>query len=369
MVEAFEPDWAVPPGVTIAAILKARSMSREAFASALGENVETVQRLLFGLETVDGTLAERLSACLGSSRNFWMSREAQYRADSDRIREREKAAELESWVRGLPARDMANLGWIRPFRNRQEAAERCLGFFGLPDVGAWQARYSRGMAAAAFRISGSAKNDPGAVSAWLRWAELVAGRVHCAAWDPDLFRERIFSAKALTWQKDPAAFLPRLRALCAEAGVAVVVARTPTGCPVSGATQFLTPHKALLALSFRYRSDDQFWFTFYHEAAHLLLHEPGSLFLEGGEDPTLNQEEQEANDFASSVIVPDEHRPELLAGSWDQDALLRFARRLGVAPGLIVGQLQHFGRVGQNRLNWLKRRYSWDQIEADRLIP
>jgi len=366
--QVFEPNWAVPPGSTVAAILSARSLSRESFADALGESIEKVQRLLLGLETVNDDLADRLSRSLGSSRAFWLAREAQYRTDSERIRLREVGVSREDWVKQFPTREMATLGWIGNFRSSDQAADECLKFFGVADVAAWQARYAGAAAVAAFRMSSSVKANTGAVTAWLRWAELVAGRTPCAHWDPEAFRGRLQIAKRLTWQKNPAIFLPNLRRLCAEAGVVVVVARTPRGCPASGATRFLSPNKAMMVLSFRYRSDDQFWFTFFHEAAHLLLHGPDALFLED-EGEVTSDEEREANEFAEATMVPPEHLAELVTLPRDKESILRFARRIGVAPGLIVGQLQHRKRVAPDRLNRLKRRYDWDQIEADRLIP
>lgn len=366
--DVFEPDWAVPPGVTIAAILSARSLSRESFADALGESVEMVYRLLLGLEAVSEDLAERLSNCLGSSRAFWITRESQYRADSERIRRRERAVSRELWVKQFPVREMAMLGWIGSYRSSTEAADECLKLFGVPDVAAWYARYAGAASAAAFRMSAAANRNHGAVTAWLRWAELVAGRIPCGHWAPEAFREGLQTARRLTWQKDPATFLPTLRRLCAGAGVAVVVARTPKGCPASGATRFLSPSNAMMVLSFRYRSDDQFWFTFFHEAAHLLLHGPDALFLEDESEAT-SDEEKEANDFAEATLVPPHYAAELLGLHLDKDSILRFSRRVGVAPGLIVGQLQHRKHLAPDRLNWLKRRYDWNQIEADRLIP
>ena len=69
------------------------------------------------------------------------------------------------------------------------------------------------------------------------------------------------------------------------------------------------------------------------------------------------------------MLVPPDCTAELQALSLDKVSILRFARRIGVAPGLVVGQLQHRGRVAPDRLNWLKRRYEWEQIEAGLLIP
>jgi len=364
----FEPQWAVPPGATIAAILSNRSLSRENFAEALGESVEMVQRLLLGLETVNDDLADRLSRCLGSSRAFWMAREAQFRADSERIRQSEMEKQRENWVKQFPMKEMVSLGWIRNFRSRAEAADECLKLFGVPDVATWQSRYARMNAATNFRISTSARANHGAVIAWLRWAELIAKRTPCGAWNPMAFREQLQVVRRLTWQKDPAIFLPTLRKLCTEVGVAFVIARTPKGCPASGATHFVSPRKAMMVLSFRYRSDDQFWFTFFHEAGHLLLHGQDAFFLEDEGEVTLD-EEREANEFAETTLVPQDYMAEMLALPLNKESILRFARRIGVAPGLVVGQLQHHGRVPPDRLNWLKRRYDWDQIETDQLIP
>jgi plasmid maintenance system antidote protein VapI len=177
--DLFEPAWAVPPGVTIAAILSSRSLSRESFAEALGESVETVQRLLPGLEAINIDLADRLSRCLGSSRAFWLARERQFRVDSERLLQRRAADEREIWVRQFPVKEMASLGWIGSFRSSAEAADECLKLFGVPDVAAWQSRYSGINAVAAFRISTSPRRNPEAVTAWLRWAELIAERTPC----------------------------------------------------------------------------------------------------------------------------------------------------------------------------------------------
>jgi HTH-type transcriptional regulator/antitoxin HigA len=34
---------------------------------------------------------------------------------------------------------------------------------------------------------------------------------------------------------------------------------------------------------------------------------------------------------------------------------------VGISPGIVVGQLQHFGRIKRNHYNHLRRRYRWDE--------
>jgi Zn-dependent peptidase ImmA (M78 family) len=111
-------------------------------------------------------------------------------------------------------------------------------------------------------------------------------------------------------------------------------------------------------LSFRFLSDDQFWFSFFHEAGHLLLHGDGGFFLEGDDTPSTTQE-QEANDFAEGALVPPEFQEALLRLPLNGREVIRFAHRLGVSPGIVVGQLQHHGKFTYRQLNNLKRRFKW----------
>ncbi len=58
----------------------------------------------------------------------------------------------------------------------------------------------------------------------------------------------------------------------------------------------------MIALSDRYKKDDFFWFTFFHEAAHLLLHSKKETFVDDGTDNDLL--EDEANRFAADFLIP-----------------------------------------------------------------
>src|SRR5689334_2956597 len=121
------------------------------------------------------------------------------------------------------------------------------------------------------------------------------------------------------------------------------------------ATRFLSPSRALLLLSFRYLSDDHFWFTFFHEAGHLVLHSKKALFLEGGAASTA--EEREANEFSAATLVPPEFQNELERLSVDRHAIRNFAKKIGVSPGIVLGQLQFRGRARRNQLNTLRARF------------
>lgn len=370
----FRPTWTSAPGETILDILRDRGISVDEFTESLGESRPNVDSLLQGRATITLALARRLKRILGPSVAFWMSRDFHYREDISRFHKEEKA-----WLRELPVGDMIKFGWLDPVPRPVDEYAACLRFFDVPSIDAWRRKYSDIQASAAFKTSASLDSQPAAVAAWLRQGEIEAQSEHCQPWDPAKFAHALIGVRKLTKEKKPAIFLSKLKDICRECGVAIVVLRSPTGCRASGATRFISDTKALLLLSFRYLSDDHFWFTFFHEAGHLLLHGRDRLFIEDAskakaesskrskvadlfpapDDTGSLVEEREANRFAADSLIPPAHQISMSGLPLEPRAIIRFALRVGVSPGIVVGQLQHLGRVKHDRLNRLKRRFVW----------
>jgi HTH-type transcriptional regulator / antitoxin HigA len=181
-------------------------------------------------------------------------------------------------------------------------------------------------------------------------------------WKPGSLKDRIGTIRKLTKVSKPRRFLPSLKSLLAEVGVALVVVRAPAGCRASGAIRMVSPDKAMLLMSFRHRVDDQFWFTLFHEIGHLVLHQAAT-FVDDDNIPSDDKREKEANDFASFCIVPLDRTEQLEELPPSGPAIIRFSVSVGVSPGLTVGQMQHRKIIGHNRLNHLKRRWTWEEIE------
>jgi hypothetical protein len=118
----------------------------------------------------------------------------------------------------------------------------------------------------------------------------------------------------------------------------------------------------LVALSDRFKKDDQFWFSFFHELAHVLLHGKRLTFMDDSdnlaskvhEDPS----EDEANEFAANTLIPPQCAAayqQLATKSVPFTRITDFARDIGIAPGVVVGRLQHDKALGWSHGNNLKR--------------
>jgi HTH-type transcriptional regulator / antitoxin HigA len=350
---SFQPLWASPPGETITDILRERGLSTDDLGRLLGESADWVNSLLEGSAEISLGVARKLRDAFGGSVEFWMSRDYEYRQDIQR-----RDAHEREWLEQLPVKDIVRYGWVQAVPRAVKQPLTYLQFFDVPSVQAWEKKYSRLTQVVRFKKSSSFDEKSGAVAAWLRQGEIEAASIKCGPWNSTRFRQLLPRLRELTRNKYPNKFVPELRRLCAECGVAVVIIRTPAGCHASGATWFPTPDKAILQLSFRYLTDDHFWFAFFHEAGHILLHGSNRLFLEGSHIvPT--SEEQEANDFAESVLIPADSYLEFTKLHADARSIIRFASQVGISPGIVVGQLQHRNYLTHRQMNFLKRRFRW----------
>jgi HTH-type transcriptional regulator/antitoxin HigA len=351
---AFVPMWASPPGRTIQARLDELGIDLFQLAEQTGTSVEVASGLLDGRVMITLDIARRLSRLIGASAEFWVSRDCQYRDDLIRV-------ETDRWLDDLPVQAMTRFGWISSPPDWTSRAEACLSFFGVEDVAAWRNVYEPMLAASRMRISSAVPSRDVAVAAWLRKATLEAETTATGSWNASTLRDSLGKVKALTWNKDPSDFLPKLRNLLASAGVALVVLQALPGCPASGAARFISADRAMIVVSGRFLADDQFWFTLMHEIGHLLLHGPDQMILD---DPYSSaqvdsSEEKEANQFAADALLPTEVRARVQGGKLTHRGVIELALASGVSPGIVVGQLQFVNLIGHDQLNRLKRRYKW----------
>jgi addiction module HigA family antidote len=334
---AYSPDYAVPPGETLLETIETLGMTQADLATRTGRTLKTINEIVKGKAPIRPDTALQLERALGVPASFWNNRERNYREALARREERERLKGQGKWLRDLPVRSMVMLGWVSEYRDRVRQLQELLNFFGVASPDQWHGLWSG--REIAFRKSAAFRSNPGAVAAWLRKGEVDANRLRCAPYDESKFRAALSSIRALTVEP-PEVFQPELVRLCAEAGVAVIFTPELSGTRVSGATRWLSPDKALIQLSLRYKTNDHLWFTFFHEAGHILLHGKREVFLEG--EKSEDGKEKDADRFASNVLIPaGEYRKFVERGLRNQGEIRRFAERLGIAPGIVVGRLQH----------------------------
>lgn len=348
-----DADWTVPPGEILLELLEERGLTQRDLARRSGLSPKHVNRLLQGVVPLSPEVAQRLEYVTGTPARLWNRLEADYRSDLERLRKRRSLADAAAWLDGMPVSALVKRGALpaEP-RDKQSRIEQMLAFFGVASADAWDDVY--GAMAGEFRQSKARPVKPGAVAAWLRLGEVASWELSCADFDRSGLLAALPGLRALTVQPQEM-FSRRLQEICAAHGVAVVFVEEITGARASGVTRWLTPVKALIQLSFRYRTDDQLWFTFFHELGHVLRHGKTEVWIEGSGSAADDPREAEADRFAREFLIPARETPQL--GRLGSDGAVReFASTIGIAPGIVVGRLQHDGYWAASRGNHLKKR-------------
>ncbi|AWZ01545.1 hypothetical protein RHODOSMS8_02015 [Rhodobiaceae bacterium] len=355
---SFNPTWFSIPGSSISAALSKGEIGLQEFSIHVGLSLDDAIKLLDGVLPITEDLAEKLEVSVGGTSQYWLNRQSRYEALLDECAKKISDDDGRAWLSQLPINEMRKMGWVA---SGGDKLSECLKFFETGSIEAWQEKYETQLKAVSFRASSTHEVDQYSTIAWLRRGHQLAEKIQCKPWDVGKFSSTLSEIKKLTRIKQPSIFLSQLVSLCAECGVAVVIQRAPKGTRASGATMFTNPSKALILLSMRYLSDDQFWFTFFHEAGHLVLHDKNALFIEDDSDVT-QAEEAEADEFSFDTLIPHGYQEKLHEIELSKYEIVRFANACSVSPGIIVGQLQHMGRIRHNQLNWLKRRYRWNEM-------
>lgn len=353
----FRPDYAIPPGETLVEVLAERGMSQADLARRTGLSTKHINQIVLGTATLSAETALRFEFVTGVPAQVWTALESAYQVAQTRQDETNRLAAQVDWLHQLPIAELIRRGFIRKDTSPVERLRDVLAFFKVASPDAWSQVWA---APTAYRQSRAFEVDYGALAAWLRIGEIRSEQANLPPFDRAKFKDALPRIRTLTTIDDPRIWLPQLEALCAAAGVAVVIEREIVGARINGAVRWLPSERPLIQLSVRHRWADIFWFTFFHEAAHVLLHDRRRFTIIDGVDraDTGNVMEHEADDFAGRVLLPRTFDGRL-ARIRSQAQAIDLAGEAGVHPGIVVGRLQHDKTIPYSYFNGLRVRLAF----------
>ncbi len=363
MTSTFKPDYASPPGATLAETIEAMGLTQTELARRMGRPIKTINEIIQGKAALTADTALELERVLGVPASFWNGLEVNYREHLARQRSVQRLEVDEAWLGRLPVTAMQKRGWLTRTKDKRQLMDELLSFFGCANVASWTATWPG--CAVAYRKSSRLRNDPDAIMAWLCKAESEGRRQACAPYDVEAFKAalaRLRKATTLPVQK----WAATIRSECNACGVAYVILPELPGAPVSGAARQMTDECMLIVQTGRYKDDAHFWFTFFHEARHVLqgkLRREWLIEFEGNDDPL----EKDADRFARDFLIPPSALKQMRlrhGGKMPVKAAEELAKELGIAPGIVAGRLQ-FDKAWKPMVgNKLKHHYNLEELLA-----
>jgi addiction module HigA family antidote len=276
----YQPAKVSHPGKTLKETLKALGMKQPELAKRTGRPLKTINEIINGKASITSETAFQLETVLSVPATFWLNRQNQYDESLARNKQTVEMHQFTAWSEEFPIKEMVKRLGFPNHTNAIDRTKELLSFFGVASPFQWE-KYWLGLDTH-YRQSTNVSIDLYALSVWLRHGENEAQKIECKDFSIAQFKNCLSEIRLLTTEI-PDVFVPKLKELCASSGVAFVLVRDLPRTYVCGATRWLASNKALIQQGIRYKTNDQFWFTFFHEAAHIIKHSSEELILRRSE--------------------------------------------------------------------------------------
>ena len=364
----FTPDYYLHPGDILEEELEVKGLKQTDLAKRTGLTSKTINAIIKGNAPISPDTAVILESVLGKPAVYWLNLDALYqvkKANETQYRLLEKDTDL---LNHIDLSGMIKQKWISQYNDKVEQLKEVLAFFGVATAQQLSAVWSK--LEVNYRTSPAYQKNHFNIMSWLRRGELLAQEIECEIYNSKTFKNALIECKKLTTYSFPE-ISNKIQSICAKAGVAVVFVPEIKNISTSGAAHWINKDKALIQLSLRGKKDDKFWFNFYHEAGHILLHGRKEQFIDNeGQQSSTEKNiyftpertliEAEADDFAANFLISKKTFSEFISkNKFTKKSIEAFALQENIAPGIVVGQLQKNNFLGWDKLHSLKRTYEF----------
>ena len=352
---------AIHAGEFLEETLEAIGMTQAELANRLGRPLQAINEMIQGKKSITSTTALELEDVLGVPSHIWMGLESEYQIVLAKQEELKQMEEESKFLKNFPYGNLVKLGFVNATSKAIEKVDELKRFFGvaklaqIPQVKIYQP---------AFRVANHDNISHEAIATWIQAVRIKAKEIKTEVFDKKNLKENLPRIKALMNLEINDA-IKEIQEILNSCGIALVMLPHFKNTKVHGATFWLdNEKKAVIAMTLRGSFSDVFWFSFFHEIGHILLHPKREVFLEDDcVDLKLKKQETEADKFASEILLADkEFNIFLSKKDFSKDNVVNFAKRLEIKPSIIVGRLMHEKIVAFNHfpLSALRDRYKWE---------
>lgn len=346
------------PGYYVAEIIEDMGISQDEFATRLGTTGKTVSKLVNGQCNISNDLAQKLATMLGTGVEVWINLQATYNQKVTEINQQKALDEQIEIVSMIDYRYFIEVGHLNETKDAREKVANLCSYFKVSDL--------RIMLETDFLVNFRAgistlesKNIVNA-RAWVQTALNISKSIPVSNFSAEKLKSALPEIRQMTTQA-PEVFLPRLREIFADCGVAFVLLPYLKNSGINGAVKWSDADHVLLALNDRKRNADTFWFSLFHEIKHILQQKLKTVFISSDLEALQKIDdslEAEADKFAQDYLIPPAEFRKFSPTLYTSDAeICAFAKKIGIHPGIVAGRLQREKIIPQNRCSKLKEQY------------
>lgn len=346
------------PGYYIADIIEDMGMNQAEFATRMGTTTKTLSYLINGQANISNDLAKKLSVMMGTGVDVWLNLQNTYDQKLIEIQQAKDFDEQEQIVKLIDYKYFVDVVGLPVSKNIREKVANLCKYFKISDLRImlepdFLVNYRTG-------ISNISEKNVLNSRAWIQTAINFSQGIETAPYNAERLKSYLPELRSMTVEK-PEKFLPRMREIFSQCGVAFVLLPHLKNSGVNGAVKWINDERVVLAMNNRGLDADKFWFSLFHEIKHVFQRKIKTVFISYNEKEMIdanNRLEEDADNFATNFLISSAAMRRFTPTKYtSDDEIVTFAKSIGIHPGIVAGRLQHEKIIPPNRCSKLKEKY------------
>lgn len=303
----YYPESVTHPKEILIEALADNNIGAKEFAVKTGKPEKTISAVLKGESAITPDMAVLFEQVIKIPVPFWLEAQKNYDEYKARLSYQSNIEEAIDWASSFPYAKMAHFEWVPKTREAKTKVINLFNFFNVASQKGFEDYYYNQRTKVAFRISLKNQENAPAIASWLRQGEIQASKIKTITYSKIKLKKILPELKKIK-AKQPDTYFEELQRLCLFAGVKIVHTPCLPKTSIHGSTRWIN-NSPVIQLSGRYKTNDLFWFTLFHEIGHILLHGKKYISIENieveGENVTY---ENQADAFATNWLLPSGER-------------------------------------------------------------
>ncbi|HUM94825.1 MAG TPA: HigA family addiction module antitoxin [Candidatus Competibacter sp.] len=338
------------PGIFIREELESRGWSQTDLAYILGCPPQSVNVILSGKRGISPEMAKSLADAFDVSAELFLNLQRMY--DLSRAEDANPSIARRAKLQNhYPVREMINRGWLVD-TDADLLEVQMARFFEVSSI-SWVPHLPHAAKKMHY------EDVPPVQLAWLFRVKQIAKELIVPKYSAKKLNDSLGDLNALLVEPEESRHVPKILSEC---GVRLVFVEQLPSSKIDGVCFWINNISPVIGMSLRYDRIDNFWFVLRHEIEHVLrahgkIREVIDYGLEGdraGIGDSVDEQERVANIAGANFCVDQTEMNKFYlrkAPYISERDVLGFSARLGIHPGLVVGQIHN--RTG--KFNYLRK--------------
>lgn len=341
---------ATPPGTTIKEQLAERSMTQKEFASRMGFSEKHISHLLSGDVHLTPDVAERLELVLGIPARFWNKLETIYQEKRVKVKRELEAEKEKKLVSMYPYNELAKLKILPLASKAVDKISNLCKFFEVSNLSFVQ---KEDLTPIMCRKLSNNEKSTYTMLTLAQYAKKQARNIEVEPFQSDKLKHSLQNIRNFTTHST-VDFVSQLFDIFKECGIALVFLPQISGSFLHGISFYdQNTKKIVIGITMRGKYADRFWFSLFHELAHVIL---GHIYVAVEIDD--DDKEVAADAMASEILIPHkELRKFKEQNDFSIASIKRFAGSIGTSEGIVIGRLQNDRCISYQMYNQYKIKF------------